>query len=226
MNSLLISLALFSSPGQDKPVQIAKADLPKLAECVICNAAGEGHDQERPAAGVTYKGKSYFFCSVKEVSTFNKNPEFYLPLVLPMALPNFDLTDLQGRTWNQQSIKDGVVLLDYWATWCKPCLALKPKLDLILETYKDKGYEMLSVSIDEKRSVLDSFLKKANWGTPVAHDTKQTWASLRVAAIPALFLVKNGKVVAEFRGKIDVQKVERAVRDAVNDLAMQGQSLG
>lgn len=216
MNILLISLALSCSAVQDKPVPIAKANLPKLAECVICNAAGEGHDQERPVAGVTYKGKSYFFCNTKEVATFNKNPEFYMPLDLPMALERFELTDLQGRTWNQQTMKDRVVLLDYWATWCKQCLALKPRLDLILETHRDKGYEMLSVSIDEKRSVLDSFLKKANWGTPVAHDTKQTWASLRVAAIPALFLVKDGKVVAEFRGKIDVQKVERAVRDAVN----------
>lgn len=205
----ILGLALFA---QDKPQDIAKKDLPKMAECVLCNAGGENHGEEKPAAGVMYKGKAYYFCNAKEVSTFKSNPDYYLPLSLPMPLPDLKLTDTGGKKWDAEAFKGRVVLLDYWATWCKPCLTLKPKLDKIREGYKAKGFEMLSVSIDEKKGDFESFLKKNPWENPVALDTAQSWAHFRIVTIPTLVLVKDGKVTHVFKGEIDVKKVEEAVK--------------
>jgi thiol-disulfide isomerase/thioredoxin len=210
---LLLTILVLSSLvlGQDKAITIAKKDLPKLAECLVCNASGTPMGMEKPAAGATYRGKSYFFCNTSELGPFLKNPEIYIPLALPMALPEFNLTDTSGKVWNADSFKGKLVLLDYWATWCKPCLALKPKLDKIRDTYKAQGFEVLSVSTDEKQATLDKFLAKAKWDNPVARDTNKTWAGLKVITIPALFLVKDGNVIAEFRGNPDLKAVEGAV---------------
>lgn len=209
---IAVSLGLFV---QDKPQDIAKKDLPKLAECTICSAGGESHGQEKPAGGVMYKGKAYFFCNTKEIATFKKNPDFYTPLELPMSLPELKLTDLSGKKWDEQAFQGRVVLLDYWATWCKPCLALKPKLDKIRDAYKEKGFEVFSISIDEKKADFDKFFLKNKWDNPVALDTTQSWAHFRIVSIPFLALVKDGKVIEVFKGKIDEKKVESAVKAAV-----------
>ncbi len=213
MNIALALLVVSAfSPIQDKPVVILKKDLPKEAECSVCIANGSPMGMEKPAAGAMYKGKPYYFCNAKEVPEFMKNPEIYVPLDLPMPLPEFNLTDLSGKVWNEEAFKGKLVLLDYWATWCKPCLALKPKLDKIRDNYRDKGFEVLSVSIDEKQATLDKFFAKAKWDNSVARDTAKTWANLHVVSIPALFLVKDGKVVAVFRGNADPKAVEAAVK--------------
>lgn len=208
----LVLTLISASAMQDKPEPIAKKDLPKLAHCVICSAHGSGEGEEKPAAGVMYKGKAYYFCNTKEVATFSKTPDFYLPLELPMSMPKFDLTDTGGKLWNAEAFKGKLVLIDYWATWCKPCLELKPKLDLIRNQYKSQNFEILSVSTDEKKDAFDKFFAKKKWDNPVALDTKTTWSSFKIVAIPALFLVKDGQVVAQFRGVIDTKAVQEAVK--------------
>jgi thiol-disulfide isomerase/thioredoxin len=210
----LISLAVLAigAFAQDKPEPIAKKDLPKLAECTVCIAHGTPMGMEKPAAGVNYKGKAYYFCNAKEVSEFAKSPDMFIPLELPMALPDLQLTDLSGKKWDSDAFKGKLVLLDYWATWCKPCLALKPKLDKIRDQYKGQGFEVLSVSIDEKAADLEKFFKKNKWDNPVAHDQKGTWVELRVVAIPALYLVKDGQIVAVFRGNVDAKKISETVK--------------
>lgn len=210
----LLAFTLFAHATivQDKPVSIPKKDLPKEATCTVCLANGEGHDMEKPAAGAMYKGKAYYFCNAKEAPVFMANPDMYLPLMLPMDLPSLNLTDLQGKLWDDKAFKGRLILLDYWATWCKPCLAMKPKLDKIRDAYQSSGFELLSISIDEKQATLDKFFAKSKWNNPVARDTNKTWAGLRVVSIPALFLVKDGKVVSVFRGNADVKAVEAAVK--------------
>ncbi len=210
----LLSLLVLSTLAfaQEKAITIPKKDLPKLAECLICNASGTPMGMEKPVAGATYKGKNYYFCNSAELPKFLKSPEVYIPLELPMVLPEFNLTDTSGKVWDNEAFKGKLVLLDYWATWCKPCLALKPKLDTIRDSYKDKGFEILSISTDEKQATLDKFFAKAKWDNPVARDTNKTWAGLKVITIPALFLVKDGKVIAEFRGNPDLKAVEAAVK--------------
>ncbi len=212
MKSFIFVVAAFFVFPQDHPQEIAKSELPKSAVCVICEARGNGHDEEKPAAGVNYKGKKYFFCNAKELPEFKKNPDFYVPIELPSALPTLELSDTTGKVWNADAFSGKLVLLDYWATWCKPCLALRPKIDKIRTTYKSRGFEVLSISIDEKRDTFERFLKKNSFANPVALDERQSWAKLKIAAIPALFLVKNGQLIAIFRGTADAKAIEAAVK--------------
>lgn len=215
LTTLLLTVALVA---QDKPTDIPKAQLPKAAECVVCSAGGAGHEEEKPAAGVMYKGKPYYFCNAKEIAEFKKDPEAFIPLPLPRAMAKFDLADTSGKVWNAEAFKDKVVLIDFWATWCGPCKQVKPMVVELAK--KNPSLVVLSVSIDEDKQALDKFLVKEKFVGPVVHDTKQTWSNWRVSAIPALFLVKDGQVVAQWTGvpkKQDLTSTVGAVLKAKSD---------
>lgn len=209
MNTILAVLLLTGI--QDQPQDIAKKDLPKKVECVICTAKGAGHDAEKPVAGVRYKGTSYFFCHAGEVAGFKKDPEAFLPPVLPRAMAAFDLTDRSGKTWDAKAFEGRLVMVDFWATWCGPCKEIKPRLDALRKKHGERGFEVLSVSIDEKKDVLEKFLKKNRFENPVLHDTTQTWAVWKVRNVPTLFLVKDGQIVGQWVGVPKKGVVEAAV---------------
>jgi len=205
------TLALLLLNGQDIPVDIPKGELPKAALCVICNANGETHGEEKPAAGVKYKGKTFYFCNAKEVDTFKADPEAFMPPVLPRPMPNFELQDTTGTTWNTLKMKDKVVIIDFWATWCGPCKEMKPLIEKSHAKYREKGLEVLSVSIDEKKETLVNYLKKNKFKNPVLFDSNQTWAEWKVRVIPAFFVVKNGQIVDQWVGKKSQRELDNLV---------------
>jgi thiol-disulfide isomerase/thioredoxin len=211
MNVVFLLCGL-GSVAQGSVQEIPKAELPSAAACVVCEAKGVGHEAEKPVAGLLYKGKPYYFCNKSEPKEFKRDPELYVPLALPMVLPAINLTDQSGKVWGAEAFTGKLVLLDYWATWCQPCHALKPKLDKLRETYGSRGFELLSISIDEKRRTLENFLKKSPFANPVAFDDKQTWSGFKVIAIPAVVLVNDGTVVGIFRGNFELKTLETAIR--------------
>ncbi|MEQ1932986.1 MAG: TlpA disulfide reductase family protein [Fimbriimonadaceae bacterium] len=204
-------LALIALSLQDKPLDIIKKDLPKEAECIVCTSGGEAHGKEKPAAGVMYKGIAYYFCNAKEVPVFKKDPEAFMPPVLPRPMAEFSMTDTSGKTWNAEAMKDKLVLIDFWATWCKPCKEMFPTLDKLYAKYHAKGLEMLSVSVDEKKHDLDKYLKGHQFPNPVLHDTTQTFGKWGVRNIPATFLIKSGQVIAQWTGKQTEKTLEAAI---------------
>lgn len=210
MKNLILAVCAFAAVqlAQDAPTDIAKKDLPKLATCVVCK---DEHGQEKPAAGVMYKGKAYYFCNTAEVKGFKADPESFVPPVLPRPAPEFSIADTSGKVWNAEAMKGKLVLIDYWATWCGPCKAMFPTFDKVHAKYKDRGFELLSVSVDQKAPDLEKFLKGHKFPNPVLHDTTQTFSRWGVKAIPATFLVKDGQIVAQWTGKVTEKQLSEAI---------------
>jgi peroxiredoxin len=85
--------------------------------------------------------------------------------------PDFDVTTLEGKTLRLKDLRGKFVLLDFWATWCPPCVASIPQLQAVYEQFKDdKRFVMLGLSLDDDKDILGKFLK----------DNKLSWPQVRL----------------------------------------------
>ncbi|MCG3136516.1 MAG: Thiol-disulfide oxidoreductase ResA [Phycisphaerae bacterium] len=116
--------------------------------------------------------------------------------------PDFTFTTTDGATRKLSDYRGQVVLLDFWATWCSPCLAQMPHIKQALEQFgQDKKFVVLGVSLDSEEQLVKSFIadKKITWDITVQGPAEiNPIAKLyNVSMIPATFLIDaNGKVVA------------------------------
>ena len=118
--------------------------------------------------------------------------------------PDISLPDPSGKLRSLSSLKGKVVLLDFWASWCGPCRSANPHVVEVYNKYKDKGFDVFSVSLDKqdgKQKWMDAIKKDGLvWGNHVS-DLK-FWDSAPagiygVRSIPKTFLIgKDGKIVA------------------------------
>lgn len=113
--------------------------------------------------------------------------------------PSLIVKNLKGETLRLSDLKGKYVLIDFWATWCAPCVAETPNLQKLYNAYHDKGFEIIGVSLDETLEPLNDFLKtrKINW--PQVHNMtcgSDLLATFDVSTIPATFLIgPDGTVV-------------------------------
>ncbi|MGI9428323.1 MAG: TlpA family protein disulfide reductase [Bythopirellula sp.] len=113
-------------------------------------------------------------------------------------------TLLDGSQLDWKSYRGKVVLVDFWATWCGPCRAEVPNVLKMYRDYHDKGFEVLGISLDERREQAESYIRQEEipWSTMFSDNpTERGWRhpmALRygITGIPRAILVdREGKVV-------------------------------
>lgn len=218
----LIVSAPLRAGAQEKPT-VVKSNLPAKAQCFICAQNGEAHGEEKPAGAVACHGKTYYFCSKKEVEAFAKDPEAYIPAPVPRPAPAFSLKNVSGEPVSLAELSKGkTLLIDFWATWCGPCVKAMPGMQKIHEKYGSKGFSVVGVSIDEDGAKkVTPFLakQKTKYTYPILLDTSgatPVWQQWGVKAVPSVVLVKDGQIVQHWSGNVDLKEVEAAVAQAVS----------
>lgn len=128
--------------------------------------------------------------------------------------PEIALPDPDGRQLKLSALRGKYVLLDFWSSWCGPCLAEMPNIKAIYNKYHDRGFEIYGVSLDEKAELWQKAIREhglswlhvsslKGWKCPVAQ-------RYGIKAIPKMYLLdKEGHIIAmDLRGEALRQKVE------------------
>jgi thiol-disulfide isomerase/thioredoxin len=118
------------------------------------------------AEAYTSFGKALASAADKKVAEFGRMLEGAgRRLNLPGKEFEIEGKTLDGKAINLKSYRGKVVLVDFWATWCLPCRAELPNIKKMYDTYRDKGFDVLGVSVDNKDEALAKFLasEKLPW---------------------------------------------------------------
>ena len=112
--------------------------------------------------------------------------------------PTFKGVSLDGKAFSLDSLKGKTVLLDFWETWCGPCVRSFPTTEKLYADYKDQGLVILAVDVDESRDTVDKFLKTKPFGYPVLMGTESGIpAAYGVTVFPTFVLIgPDGKIAA------------------------------
>lgn len=121
--------------------------------------------------------------------------------------PVFTMKDVKGNNVSLKDLRGKTVLLEFWASWCSPCRAENPNLKEQYKLYKDKGFEILAVSLDSDKKKWEEAIAKD--GVPWIHVSDlKGWSSAAgilygVTAVPAGFLISpEGKIIGnDLRGE-------------------------
>ena len=128
---------------------------------------------------------------------------------------NWQLVDLQGQEIDFNQSKNKVVLINFWATWCPPCIAEMPSLQKLYDDYKDQ-VDFYFVS-NEKGDVLKSFLEKNKYQFKVQIPKTEYPEIFDVSSIPRTFLIdRSGSIVMDKAGAANWNS--KAVRETIDEL--------
>jgi thiol-disulfide isomerase/thioredoxin len=121
------------------------------------------------------------------------------------AAPAIDLMTTDGRPLSLQALRGKVVLVNFWATWCEPCIREMPSLQQLRDQFHTEGFEILAVNYQEGPARINSFVEKLQLSLPVVRDTDGSVARAWGARIfPANYLVdRAGNIRHSMTGAAD-----------------------
>ena len=114
--------------------------------------------------------------------------------------PEISLKDLQGNEVRLSDYRGKVVLLNFWATWCKPCREEMPSMEVLYKTFEKDGLVILAVSIDRVTTKKDipPFVKGLNLTFPVLVDSwGQTDKRYKLMGVPETYIIDQQGVLRE-----------------------------
>ena len=131
------------------------------------------------------------------------------------AAPAFSLKDLSGKTVQLSDFKGKVVLLDFWATYCLPCLEAIPEFQKLYESHRKDGFEVIGISIDSFTDNVPSFVKEHGVGYKIVLDPDhKAQDAYKIRGLPETFLVGRDGMLREHWIGYDAE-LEAEIKNAV-----------
>ena len=139
---------------------------------------------------------------------------------------DFNVKDLDGNDLSLEQYRGNVILLDFWAVWCAPCIAEMPNVKQVYEKYKDENFQIIGISLDQSRDKLVSYLEREGVTWPQFFDgngwQNRVAQMYGISAIPHMYLIDGDGVIrtSDVRGHALEPAVAELVRE--NNAKLQG----
>ena len=132
---------------------------------------------------------------------------------LPDA-PDWTLKDVDGKTVRLSDFRGKVVVLNFWAAWCPPCLREIPGFIELQKKYLDRGLVIVAVSLDDDPGLAKSTVERLKVTYPVVFGTPGVAASYgQITALPSTFVInKEGKITALHEGFAKASAIEAEIK--------------
>lgn len=145
------------------------------------------------------------------VSNFNKDKTTY---DVGDEAPDFKLNQVSDRNELEEvRLSDYLgkgVMLNFWASYCKPCEAEMPYMEQLYPEYKEKGVEILAVNLEEAQLVVNRFVDRYELSFPIPHDNRGEVRDLyQVGRIPSTYFIDpDGVIVEKVEGALTLERLE------------------
>src|ERR1700738_3487332 len=132
----------------------------------------------------------------------------------PRSAPDFTRKDLSGNSLSLLRYRGKVVLLNFWATWCAPCLMEIPTFEAWQNTYGAAGLQIVGISMDDAPAPVKRAYEKYPLNYPVAMgDTQLAQSFGGVLGLPLSYLIDpDGRVVGRYQGELDLTQLEAKIK--------------
>jgi thiol-disulfide isomerase/thioredoxin len=127
--------------------------------------------------------------------------------------PDFTLTELGGKPLTLSSYRGKVVLLDFWATWCDPCRDEIPRFISLQDKYRDRGLQIIGVSMDDAPAPVREFQEQFRMNYPVVMGSARIGELYGgILGLPVAFLIgPDGRIYSKHFGATDVAVFEKEI---------------
>jgi peroxiredoxin len=138
----------------------------------------------------------------------------------PKAAPGFVLNDSKGAPIRLSDYKGKVVLLNFWATWCHGCVLEIPWFIKFHEQYKDRGFSVIGVSMDEDWKPVKAYVEEKKVNYPVVIGNEGLRKLYGLNSMPMSLLIgRNGTIAASYTGVVAKDACEAKIRTLLQESA-------
>ncbi|AOZ91404.1 redoxin domain-containing protein [Paenibacillus crassostreae] len=132
--------------------------------------------------------------------------------------PSFNLLGLDGSVHNLDEYKGKSMVINFWGTWCEPCVKEMPALQVQSEKWEDKDVVVIGINVGEDVMSVENFVKQANLDFPILLDpNRDAVRSYGISPLPTtLFVSADGKIRNIHLGGLDLGTLDNEIEQLVS----------